>query len=661
MLISPKRTRGTLHLNMRLPRRFCSRMSVLLSLVALASIMSGLVFSVWPGISPHPALAKGLSYSHLSPLQKRFVSSLLSSDQASQQASNTHANATTPNAFLPTSDDGCPRNHGNNITVSQNCLTITDLTLQGRGQVQTEPTIAEDPLHPTHLVAGFNDYSSGDSHCGSAFSKDGGQSWTDTTIPVGFSNGANFGGVVRQYWQVSGNTSVAWDTKGNAYLSCEAFMRGPGITNNPDGSTAFYVFRSTGSGGASWNFTGHPVAELFTQDPEALIDRPHMTVDDHVGSPFQDRVYVSWTALANDSFYIFEAYSSDYGQSFSAPALVSSSSALCVNNLGTPTPHGSCNASEFSQPFTGPDGALYVVYNNYNAALGSAGDNHFQVLLSKSTDGGQTFSPPVLAGSFYDLPDCPTYQGGQGGGPCVPEKGPSQNSIFRAANFASGTVNPINGSIVVVFGSYINQDSNPATGCVPGGVTGEGNVSYTGVKTAGACSNKILESVSTNGGTSFNGDVADPTTMTVVASAPGQRTTDQWFPAAAFTRDGKLVVSYYDRQYGQDETTGSIDVSLSGSRDLRHFAVNRVTSSSLPLPTEFPSAQGNGTFFGDYIGLAAGENAYPIWTDTRTLDLALCPGTGVVGVPPKVCTFASAPNGPLANNQSVFSASFSET
>ena len=637
-----------------------SKMSIILSLVALASIMSGLAFSMGSGIAPYSALAKGLSASGLSPLQKRFVSGLISSELASQPSGKPRANATTPSAVFPTSNDGCPQNHGNNITVSQNCLSITDLSLQGRGQVQTEPTIAEDPLHPGHLVAGFNDYSSGDSHCGSAFSKDGGQNWTDTTIPVGFSNGANFGGVSREYWQVSGNTSVAWDTKGNAYLSCEAFMRGPGITNNPDGSTAFYVFRSTGNGGASWNFPGHPAAELFTQDPEDLLDRPRMTVDNRVGSPFQDRIYVSWTALSDDSFYIYEAYSSDYGQSFSAPTLVSSTSALCVNNLGTPTPHGSCNASEFSQPFTGPDGALYVVYNNYNAALSSANDNHFQVLLSKSTDGGQTFGSPVLAGSFFDLPNCPTYQGGQGAGPCVPEKGTSQNSVFRAANFATGAVNPVNGSVVVVFGSYINQDSNPATGCVPDGFAGEGNAFYTGVKTAGACNNKILESVSTNGGTSFNGDVADPTTMTVVNSAPGQRTTDQWFPSAAFTRDGKLVVSYYDRQYGQDETTGSMDVSISDSRDLRHFAVNRVTSSSLPLPTEFPSAQGNGTFLGDYIDLAVGVDAHPIWTDTRNPDLALCPGTGTSSVPPRVCTFTSVPNGPLANNQDIFTSSVPE-
>jgi hypothetical protein len=387
-----------------------------------------------------------------------------------------------------------------------------------------------------------------------------------------------------------------------------------------------------------------------------------MTIDNRVGSPFQDRIYVSWTTLAEDgSFYIYEAHSTDYGQSFSAPALVSTSSPLCVNNLGTPTPNGSCNASEFSQPFTGPDGALYVVYNNFNAILNNASDNHFQILLSKSTDGGQTFSSPVLVGSYSDLPDCAAYQGGQNEGVnCVPEKGASQKSVFRAANFAYGSVNPINGAVVVVFGSYINQFSNPATGCIPGGFTGEGDVLYTGVKTAGACSNKILESVSTNGGTSFNGNVADSTTMTVVNSTSAQRTTDQWFPAVAFTNDGKLEVSYYDRQYGQDETNGSLDVSLSSSRDLHHFSVSRVTSSSLPLPTEFPSAQGNGTFMGDYTSVVADTNVHIIWTDTRNPDLALCPGTGVPGVPPRVCTFTSVPNGPMANDQDVFAASFSE-
>ncbi len=643
--------------------RSFSRFRIILSLVVLTAMVGGALVFGQGTISPHQALARGLSYSSISPLQKRFLSGLVLSELNSSQNTARPNTATGTTGFSPTSNAGCAQSQKDAIRINQNCLNITDTDLQGRGQIQTDSVIAEDPLHPGHLIAASNDYRTGDSNCYSAFSRNDGQNWTETAVPMGFSNGANFGGVSREYWQVSGNASVAWDTKGNAYLNCEAFMRGPGTTNNPDLSSAFYVFRSTGNGGASWNFPGHPVVELSTQTPGVIDDKPFMSIDNHVGSPFQDRIYVTWTAFAGDgSFYIYEAHSSDYGQSFSAPVVVSVSSPLCTNTLGFGTPQGPCNANEFSEPFTGPDGALYVVYNNFNGALSDANDNHFQIFLSKSTDGGTTFSPPVLVANYHDFPDCATYQGGQNEDQtCIPEKGASQNSVFRATNYPTGAVNPVNGSIVVTFGSYISKYSNPANGCIPAGIGGDELQSlYTGVKTAGACSNKILESVSTNGGASFNGDITDPTKLTVVTSAPGQRLTDQWFPSTAFTRDGKLVVSYYDRQYGKDETTGQFDFSLSTSRDLQHFSVSRITTSTMPLPTQFPSAQGHGTFLGDYTGLVVDNDAHPIWTDTRNPDLALCPGTGTSSVPPRVCTFTSVPNGPLANNQDIFTSSVPE-
>lgn len=529
--------------------------------------------------------------------------------------------------------------------------------MQGRGQAQNETALAIDPLHPNHLLASYNDYRRGDGNCGASYSLNGGQSWTDTIVPMGFTRGTNFGGVARQYWQAGGDTSVAWDTRGNAYLSCQVFMRGPGVTNNPDVSSAFYIFRSTGNAGASWDFPGRPVVETFTQNPAVLLDKQYLTVDNHVGSPFRDRVYVTWTSFAADgSAYIYEASSSDYAQTFSAPVLVSSTSPLCVNTFGAGTPQGPCNQNQFSDPFTGPDGALYVVCSNFNNALSDANDNHNQVFLSKSTDGGQTFSSPVLVANYNDLPDCATYQGRQDAGrACVPEKGASQQSVFRASNYPSGAVDPRTGAIVVTFGSYISKYSNPSNGCVPAGFNPATGINlYTGVKTAGACSNKILESVSTNGGTSFNGAVTDPTTLTVVSAALKQQTSDQWFQWEAFTTDGKLAVSYYDRQYGADETTGAMDVSLSGSRNLQTFGVSRATSSSMLPPTEFPDAQGNSVFFGDYAGLAAVDDAHPIWADTRSPDLALCPGTGVTGVPPHICTFTSVANGPTANDEDIF-------
>ncbi len=637
------------------------KLHILLSVAAIAIL--SLAALTYFGIGSNAAVkvkAANASLHGLSPLQKRLLSGF--ADNTLDQQSSGHSSAKPKNYFPDRADDQCAQKLGANIKVNQNCLNLSDPDLQGRGQANNETAIAVNPNNANALVSGNNDYRRGDGNCYGAYTLDNANHWNDTTIPMSFTRGTNFGGA-REYWQAGGDTSVAWDTKGNAYFSCQVFMRGPGASNNPDQSSAFYVFRSTQNNGASWNFPGRPVVEQFTTTGFPFLDKQYMTVDNHVGSPYQDRVYVTWTTFAADgSAYIFEAYSNNYGESFSAPVLVSSTSSLCVNTFGAGTLHGPCNENQFSNPFTGSDGALYVVYANFNNSLSSATDNHNQFLLSKSTDGGVSFSSPVLVANYNDLPDCATYQAGQDAGrACVPEKGLSTNSVFRAANYPSGQVNPKNSSqVVVTFGSYISKDSNPSNGCVPSGFAGDGINTYTGVKTAGACNNKILESVSTDSGASFNGTVTDPTTLTVVSSAPGQAKTDQWFQWSAFSNSGKLAVSYYDRQYGTDETTGNMDFSLSGSiNDPTVFGVVRATSSSMPLPTEFPDAQGNSVFFGDYTGLAAANNtAYPIWSDTRNKDLVLCPGSGAPGVPPQVCSF-SEPSGIIANDEDIFMAKVS--
>jgi hypothetical protein len=356
---------------------------------------------------------------------------------------------------------------------------------------------------------------------------------------------------------------------------------------------------------------------------------------------------VTWTEFSSDgSAYVWEAYSSDFGEHFSNRHLVSANSELCVNTFGAGTPQGNCNENEFAQPFTGSDGALYVVFDNYNSATKGPGDNRNQILLAKSVDGGNTFTPPVKVADYYDLPDCATYQDGKDFGvACVPEKGPTSNSYFRAANYPSGVVNPTNpNQVVVTFGSYINVHSNEANGCVPAGVTPFNTSLYTGVKTPGACNNDILVSVSNDAGLTFTGTTTDPRALTSATQESDQAVSDQWFQWIAFTKNGKLATSYYDRQYGDDETTGFSDVSLSGSGDLTRFVVQRVTSSSMPPPTQF-----DGTFWGDYAGLTAVDNAYPMWSDTRNPELFTCPGSG----PPSLCT-GTAQNASVANDQDVY-------
>lgn len=610
-------------------------------------------------VGPLNAAAEPFGYKNLNDIQKRHASGMLAAELGTgraalqtRSAAPLERAATVPQTAGP---NGCPMTHGQNgqnVKVNQNCLNLTDSDLQGRGQSQNETWVAADPRQPAHLVASYNDYRRGDGTCGASYSLNGGRTWADATTPNGFTRG-DFAGKPRQYWQASGDTSVAWDTKGNAYLSCGMFNRGSGASPNPDQSSAFYIFRSTHTNGASFNFPGRPVSTHNDTIGAGtfLLDKQLLTVDNHPGSRFADRLYVTWTTFASDGTgYIWAARSADYGETFSAPVLVSRDSALCGNTFGLGTPQGRCNENQDSQPFTAPDGTLYVVYNNFNNTVSGA-DNRTQVMLARSTNGGVSFSSPVKVSDYYELPDCDTYQGAGAdpGRSCIPEKGANTDSVFRAANYPIGAVDPTSPNrVVVTFGSYINRHSKETNGCTPAGFAADGINRYTGVKNGG-CNNDIVYSVSTDRGGVFSGTTIDPRLLPVVTTGSRQGSTDQFFHNAAFSSSGALVVSYYDRSFADDNTTGFSDITLSATHDRAGFAHRRVTSSAMPPPTQF-----EGQFYGDYAGLdVTATTAYPIWSDTRTADEFLCPGTGKAGRQPAVCA-GSAPNAPFANDQDAY-------
>jgi hypothetical protein len=639
----------------------------------------------------------GQSFSKVRPELRAHISGMV--DQAIPTSSPS-ASSTRPTNFFPRSDE-CGVTRGGNVKVNQNCLNVTDPDLQGRGQAQNETAIAVDPNNPRHVVAGYNDYRRGDGTCGTSYSLDGGRSWNDSTAPNGFSRGnsgniqngvtgVNTFGTPREYWQAAGDPSVAWDTRGNAYFSCQVFNRGTPTSPNPDQSSGFLIFRSTQNNGASWDFPGRAV--IVNDDTvgagNVLEDKQYVAVDDSTSSPFRDRIYVTWTEFTETTAYIYEAFSNDYGETFSPKHVVSqtTTNAVCPAPVNT---GAGCDNNQDSQPFTAPDGTLYVIWANFNAVPGfpdpapdsddpGAGanandvaggaimpkpiDNHAQILLAKSTDGGNTFSASVKVGDFNDLPDCATYQGGQDARrSCVPEK-VTQNSVFRAANYPSGAVNPRNpAQVVVSYGSYINKFSNETNGCVPQGFSDFALPLYTGVKTVGACNNKVVVSVSNNSGASFSGTAADVRLLPTATGLRQQQRTDQWFHWLAFSLRGRLTIANYDRAFGDDEMNGNSDFTVSNTSNLSNpfaldFDTQRVTSASMPVPTQFPDATApNGSdFWGDYAGVAvAGESALPIWSDTRSSDVFTCPNTATAGAPPQLCGAIEA-NGLTANDQDIF-------
>src|SRR6187200_1997508 len=199
--------------------------------VVFVFLLAGVLAAIaWAGGAGEPA-ATAQARKGLTPLQQRLMSGFASHalDQRAavgRLAPQTQRMRQAPGGVGSTSETGCPANRGANVRVNQNCLNLTDPDLQGRGQAQNETTIAQDPTDPSRIVAAQNDYRRGDSACYTAYSGNGGRTWTDSTPPFGFTRGTSFGSVARQYWEANGDPSVAWDTKGNAYLACLTFMRG---------------------------------------------------------------------------------------------------------------------------------------------------------------------------------------------------------------------------------------------------------------------------------------------------------------------------------------------------------------------------------------------------------------------------------------------------
>jgi hypothetical protein len=475
--------------------------------------------------------------------------------------------------------------------------------------------VAVNPKDSRQLLAGQNDYRRGDGACGADWSLDGGRRWGSELAPLSFT--APGFTQTRHYWDASGDPSVAFDSSGEAYLFCLAFNRAPPASDVQSAASALVLFRSA-NGGASWNFPASIVKQDDGTGAIGLLDKPYMAIDTSKASRFRDRIYVAWAEYNTDfsADPIGFAWSDDHGATWNlVPAISGTSPALCpVNFSGAPA--GTCDANQFPQPFTAPNGDLYVVFQNFNNAV-SGDDNRSQILLVKSTDGGASFGPPVKVSDFNDLPDCLTYTGHDPGRSCVPTAPLSDRSIFRATNYPSAVATS-NRRIVVTLGSYLNRHSNPGRGnCAPAGFSADtGLPLYDGVGEVNGCNNDIVLSVSDDGGASFTGTTT-PVWELPSVNDEGRRLADQWWQWAAHNpKTSKVTVAYYDRKYGDAMETGGFDITLRRSNG-DHV---RVTNRTLPPTQEFPEAGAStGIFVGDYMGVAVGSDgvAHPVWTDTR--------------------------------------------
>jgi hypothetical protein len=137
-------------------------------------------------------------------------------------------------------------------------------------------------------------------------------------------------------------------------------------------------------------------------------DKEWVVTDNNPSSRFYGRSYATWSRFEfRDGSYqrsaIFEAHSSDGGFTWSTAQEISgANNALCTFQVAGP--NGQCDEDQFSVPTVGPDGTVFVAFqNSQNAALWEAGDfGESQYLLVKSTDGGGSWSRPSFVVGLED-------------------------------------------------------------------------------------------------------------------------------------------------------------------------------------------------------------------------------------------------------------------
>jgi hypothetical protein len=216
---------------------------------------------------------------------------------------------------------------------------------------QAEPDIAMDPHDPNDVVAvvqqGRFPSEGGASGISFAASLDGGRHWSDGTLP-GLTLGA--GGEFER----ATDPAVAFGPDGSVYANTLPF-------NTSDCRNGIAVNRSD-DGGLTWN---QPVLVQDDLSCSAFNDKNWIAVDTFPASPHAGRIYVAWFR----SGPIVMRYSDDRGAHWSSLKTVVSSGSGAI-------------------PLVQPNGDLTVVYQTAS------------IKALTSHDGGDSFDPAVTINSF---------------------------------------------------------------------------------------------------------------------------------------------------------------------------------------------------------------------------------------------------------------------
>jgi hypothetical protein len=487
---------------------------------------------------------------------------------------------------------------------------------------QNEPAIAVDPGTPNRIVVGMNDYVTrawsctigatpcsalGDGYSGTYYSNDGGATWCCVATDPSHL-GTLIPGVERLtggLYDAGGDPSVAFDSHGHVFYAGLGFDR----LSSPNTVT---VSRGTfdANGALSW---GAPTFLNPTTSPSIFNDKEWIGIDTHAASPFQDRIYVSWTRFIFNPITgryvqspIMFAFSSDGGATFSDPSLI-------VGNV---------LYDQGSRVVVGPDGTVYVFWE------GSTRRATFNsIWVAASTDGGATFGRPVEVSPLADIIS-------------------PANTVFRVNSFPAADIAP-DGTLYTAWSSEVRNDATAydvdptCTYFIAGPLSVYAH-----------CHASAVWSKSTDGGATWSAPepiltVLDGATRTAVGyparqpngttlNAPDPRRVDSFWPGVSVSTSGRVYMSAYAADVvspwqlcktpATPRVVGRInclelDSYVHNAR--LDYVVADLTTGTTRIVTTHPinsRHQFGGTFIGDYTGIAVGSDDvfHAVWTDTNS-------------------------------------------
>lgn len=476
---------------------------------------------------------------------------------------------------------------------------------------QAEEVVAVNPTNSLNLIAGQNDSRIGFNHCGYDWSLDGGKTWGDQVPPF------------YQFIMADGHTAdacsdptVTFDADGNAYIAGVFF-------DINSAASAFLVAKS--NAGVNGAFFHSPAVQPFQtyrdtplgviandNNPNVAHDKEFIVADASKSSPKKNNVYGTWTrfdfatgAGVGGHSPIYFSQSTDGGATWSAGIEISGANAAACTAFSGEANANACDQDQGSHPIVARDGTVYVAFGNGNTA--TAGINqHMIVSCPANLDCSQAASwtaPVKIGDDFGTQPVGPVAATAcSAGRQCLPPNG------YRMDDFVEGSLSvDKGGNLYFTWADFRNGAAN----CNPNGPAATATP---------PCDNDVFYSFSKDGGATWS-----PAFNVTPASKLGANA--QWMPWSAVTSDGGVLwIAYYDRSYGNCETTGCNDISLAKVRNpaSANPKVNyqRITTSSMPnlVTANNPLEAG---FLGDYMWVTVDPKtgqALITWADTRGLN-----------------------------------------